>query len=285
MKQALIASVFFCVLYGLQIVLQQLFLTRTIFPIHLSFLTSLTSFVLLSPYMFVFKRKYFSLRIHRKAISGFFIATALWILADLSSVFGLKMSSSLNLSIFSILQIIIIYILAVLFLKEAFTKKKAMAIASSLLGSIILVYNFKSTIRINAGDLLFLVFIISISVSSLFRQKIAKHISSFHMSYLMFGLSTLTLGIITFFFFPIKKLEAPGFIVFNAIIGLVGFNMVNYAIAKGGATLFSLVSNLLPVFVAFFSFLIVKQLPTPNQIVGGLIIVFSIFIFTKHENR
>lgn len=97
----------------------------------------------------------------------------------------------------------------------------------------------------------------------------------------MFGFGAFILGLVTYFFSPIKAAPPSGFIIFNALVGLIGFNLVNYAIQKGGAAFFSIVSNVLPLFTIVFSFVIFKNLPVLTQIAGGLLIVFSIFLFQK----
>lgn len=281
MKKAFFATIGFCILFGLQIVLQQLFLKSSIQPLHLSFLTNLSSLILLTIYFSLFNRKVFSFKINKKAVIWFFAAAVLWIIADLSTMFGLSLSSSINLSLLSRLQVFLTYILAVLFFHETFLKNKLLTVILSLVGGIILVLNFQSSIKFNFGDLLFFIFTLAISLSGLFRQNVTKYISPFQMTYLMYILSVSLMGIMTFIFFPLSKIEVPGFIIFNSVIGVSGFILVNYAISVGGATFFSVVSSLLPLFTAFFSYLILKQLPSINQLVGGLIIIFSIYLFQK----
>lgn len=279
MKKALIATLLFCSFFGLQIVMQKLFIKSSIHPLHLNFLTCLTSFILLTIYFSIFNRKIFELKQSNKTLVLFFIATLTWVLADLFSIFGLKISSSINFSIISRLQTFITYFCAVIFLKESLKKNKIIAIFISFIGSIIVVYNFQSAIKISVGDLLFLGFAVLISVSGLLRQGVTKSMNHFQLTYLMYGVASIILGLITFLVFPLTTISVPLFIVFNAIIGLAGFTLVNYAIHQGGASFFSIVATLLPAFTAFFSFLILRQIPTINQIAGAGIISFGIYYF------
>lgn len=281
MKKALYAIIAFCLCYGLQIVLQQYFLQSAIHPLHLNFLTSVTSFMLLTGYFFLFNKKHLSFKTDRRTGLFFLAATLLWIIADLSTNFGLKISSSVNFSVISRLQVFITYILAILFFKEKFTNNKLLAVVFAFIGGLILVYNFQSSLKINLGDLLFIMFALSISLSGLLRQKITKTLSHYQLSYMMFGVSSLVLGIITFAFFPLQSIPVPTYIVFNAAIGLTGFVLVNYAISVGGATFFSVGSSLLPLTTAIFSFFIFQKLPTVNQIVGASIIILGIMLFRK----
>ena len=225
----------------------------------------------------------FLIKLSKKTFLFFLFAVTLWISCDLLTVYGLKISSSVNYSILSRLQIFISFFGACLFLKEKINLYKIVSVIVSLIGGIIVVYNFRSAIKINPGDLLFLMAVLSISISGLFRQKITETVSALQLTYLMFGFGALTLGLVTFLFSPINVVPPTGFILFNAIIGLIGFNLVNYSISKGGAAFFSIVSNILPVFTIVFSFIIFKNLPELTQIIGGLLIVFSIFLFQKNK--
>ena len=281
MKNALLATLGFCFFFSLQIVLQKKFLITQINPLQMNFLMSLTSFILLTIYGLIFNKKIISFKLNKNVFKYFLLATFLWIIADLSAIFGLKLSSSVNYSILSRLTVFATYFMAVFFFKESFFINKVFAVFLSLLGGFLLVYNFKSSIIINPGDLLFLSFAIFVSLSGLFRQKITKYLNPIHLTYLMFGLSTLTLGILTFFLAPLQKFVIPQFIIVISILGLLGFNLVNYAISKGGASFFSVVSSLLPLFTAIFAFLILGTLPLINQLIGGAIIIISIYIFQK----
>lgn len=283
MKKAFFATIFFCALYGLQIVTQKIFIKSAIHPLHLNFLTCLTSFILMTIYFAIFDRKMFLVKQTKNNLTFFFLAVFTWVLADLSSIFGLQISSSINFSIISRLQTFITYFLAVLIFKESFKKNKLIAIFISFLGSLIVIISWQTNLKISFGDSLFLIFAFLISVSGLIRQKVTKTMNPFQMTYLMYGLASLLLGIIVFFFKPLTNIDVPLFILFNALLSLSGFSLVNYAIHQGGAAFFSVTASLLPVFTAFFSFLILKQLPSINQIFGGVIIATGIFLFQYHK--
>jgi drug/metabolite transporter (DMT)-like permease len=281
MKNALFSTLGFCFFFALQIVLQKKFLTTQINPLQMNFFMSLSSFTLLTIYGMIFNKKIFSLKLERSTIKFFLLATFLWIAADISAIYGLKLSSSVNYSILSRTTVFFTYFIAVMFFNESFYVNKVISIFLTLIGSFLVVYNFKSSININTGDLLFLGFAVFNSFSGLFRQKIPKNLSAIHLTYLMFGLSTFTLGGLTFFLAPLKVFIIPQIIILISILGLFGFTLVNYSIQKGGASFFSVVSSLLPLFTAIFSFFILKSIPSMNQYIGGLIIIISIYIFQK----
>ncbi|OGK20339.1 hypothetical protein A2866_04640 [Candidatus Roizmanbacteria bacterium RIFCSPHIGHO2_01_FULL_39_8] len=281
MRQAFVATTLFCFFYGLQLVYQQIFVRGTIEPLHLNFLSYLLISIVLTIYYLFFNRRTFLLKPNTKALPFFLIALFGWVIADFSAVYGLKFSSSANYSMLSRLMIFVVFTLSVVFLKEKITKKKLFAIAISFVGGFLVIYHFGSQIKINAGDIFFLITVLTLSASSVARQKVTKHISSFQLTYLLFVYATVILGTATFIFMPIQSILSYQFIIFNSIVALVGFSLVNYAIQKGGAVFFTLVSTLLPVFTILFSFLILKQLPIATQLIGGTLIIVSIFIFLK----
>ena len=278
MNVSILAALGFCLLYGLQIVLQSLYLRGSIHPIQLMFLTNATSFFLLSVFHGSFNRQIFRVTVPKRTLSFFLIATALWIVADMSSMIGLATSSSVNLSLLSRLQVFITYLGAILFLRESVSSKKIIAVFLAFVGSLLTVFRGQSLV-FSSGDILFLVFTVAISISGLFRQKTAEHMSTHQMTYLMYGISAATTGAATLVIAPIQTIAIWGFILANAVLALLGFTCVNYAIGKGGASQFSLISCLLPFITAIFSFIILHELPSVYQLAGGMIIVASIILF------
>ena len=281
MRQALIATIIFCIFYALQIVFQQLYVRTAIHPLHLNFLSYALISIVLSFYFLLFNKKAFILIPDKKVMPVFILALGGWMVADFFAVYGLRFSSSINYSILSRLMIFVVFTLSILFLHEKANLNKISATIISALGGMLVIYNFKAKIAINPGDLFFLITVITLSISSVARQKITNKISSFQLTYLMFIYSAVILGFFTFFLLPIQGISAYKFIFFNSFVSLIGFSLVNYAIQKGGAVFFTLVANLLPVFTIIFSSMFLRQLPVVTQILGGILIIFSIFLFQK----
>jgi len=281
MRQALFATIGFAAFYALQIVFQQIYVRAAVEPLHLNFLSYALSSIILTFYFLFFNKKALIIKPNKNILFLFCFALVGWMLADFFAVTGLKFSSSINYSILSRLMIFVVFILSVFFLNEKIKLNKIFSSILAVAGSILVVYKFNSQIVINTGDLFFLGTVLVQSISSVARQKVTKHVSSLQLTYLMFTYAAIILGIITFIFFPIKQPVSYKFIIFNSLSGLIGFSLVNFAIQKGGAVFFTLTANLLPVFTIIFSFFILKQLPLPTQIIGGILIIFSIFLFQK----
>lgn len=286
MKKALIATTGFSFLYALQLVFQQIFVRGRIDPLHLNFLTYSISAVILAFYFLFFNKKKFILLPKKRISLLFFVALIGWILADLFTVYGLKISSSTNYSLLSRLGIFVVFILSIIFLKEKSTLTKIIALLIAFIGGLLVIYKFDSRLTINIGDLFFILSMIVQSISTISKQKVTERLDSLQMTFLLFTYAAVILGLVTFMFFPIKSIGHYQFIIFNSLLNLSGYCLVNYAIQKGGAVVFSLVSNLLPVFTIMFSFLILKQLPLYTQLVGGVLIFLSIILFLKqNESR
>lgn len=284
MNRALGASLLFCMLFGLQIVLQSQFVRGQISPLQLLFLTNSLCFFLLTMVLVLTKRPIFPVVISQKTAIAFLAGTALWIVADIASLVGFTTSSSVNFSIISRLQLFMTYVGTVLFLGERFVGRKALALLLAFAGTILAVYS-NQAIQMRPGDLLFLVFALAISGSGLLRQKVGKHVPVLQATYYMFGISALVSGILVYFFAPIHSVPVPGFIAINAVLGLVGFGMVNYAIARGGAAQFAMVSSLLPFMTVVFAYLVLRETPTLQQCLGGVVILLSIVLFVRNTKK
>jgi drug/metabolite transporter (DMT)-like permease len=284
MKQALIATIAFALIYAFQIVLQQVFVRGAIEPLHLNFLSYTVSTIILTCYFLLFRKKDFIVKPEKKITPFFFVALIGWMLADFFAVYGLKFSSSINYSILSRLMIFVVFILSVFFLKEKVTLNKILSTILAVVGSILVIYKFQAKLAINWGDVFFLITVFVQSISSVTRQKVTKHISSIQLTYLMFLYASIIFGAITVIFMPIKSISSYGFILVNSVTGLIGFSLVNYAIQKGGAVFFTLAANMLPIFTILLSFIILKQAPLISQVGGGILIVASIFLFQRKKS-
>jgi|GEM_PF-2829526 len=278
MIQAAWAAFAFCIFYSLQITLQSQLVRVSIEPLQLIFLVNALAFVLMSIGFFLTDRSLFVLRAPRPVIVRYVIATLLWIIADVSSVLGLMVSSSLNLSILSRLQLFITYVGAMFFLGEALTVRKSVALAVATIGSVLTVYRGEPFVFLS-GDLLFILFTFSISISGLFRQYVSKYIDARSMTYYMFGMSAVLTGIYVVFVQPLVHVPFSGTIFLIVVCMVCGFLAVNYSIAKGGATQFSLVSSLLPFITALFAYIVLREVPSVYQIVGGAVIIIGIVLF------
>jgi len=278
MNKALAAALMFCVFYALQITLQSKLVRGVIHPVQLIFLINTAAVMMLSLWFALRNRTMFRISAPRATLFRFGLATLLWMLTDITSVIGLSMSSSLNLSILSRLQLFITYIGAIMFLGEVPATHKLAALVLATVGSVLTVYRGQA-LSFNPGDILFLVFALAISISGLLRQHVGGKLPAVQMTYYMLVTSAVVTGTYVLLFDPLSGIPSPAAILAIAFLMVTGFTGVNYAIAKGGATQFALVSNLLPVTTAILAYFVVGEVPQVSQIVGGGIVIAGIVMF------
>lgn len=284
MSKSLWAAIAFCVLYALQITFQTDLVRGVLTPIQLIFLLNLTSVILLAAFHGIRRADVFRIRVPRRTAMLFLLSTFLWIGADISAVAGLQTSSTVNLSILSRLQLFITYVGAVLFLGEGLTMKKIVALLVASAGTMLTVYRGQS-IQFASGDVLFLIFTVCISVSGLIRQQVGKTMPVHQMTFFMFVISTLITGGYVAVAQPIFVLPSVWSVLLIAFLMITGFTAVNYSIARGGASQFSLVSSLLPFITAVFAFVFLREVPTVYQLVGGIVIVAGIVLFVSNGRK
>lgn len=284
MNTAVLAGFGFTVLFGLQVVLQSATLKSSVHPLQLLFLVYLACAVILTIVYSVVNRKVFSLRLRGVGLSLFLVATLLWILGDIVTFVGLTTSSSINFSILSRLNLFFTYIGAVVFLREPATFKKGFALCLGFVGSVIVSFHGQRLFFSN-GDVLFVLSALFVSGSGLIRQHIGKDVSSLQITYWMFALASVILGIIVALVAPITVIPHIGSVTAIAILAVGGFTFVNYSIIHGGASQFSLIATLLPLMTAVFAYFIHHEVPSVNQLFGGALIIVSIVLFTRNSKR
>jgi len=143
----------------------------------------------------------------------------------------------------------------------------------------LVIYNFKSSVRFNWGDLLFLGATVSFSISNVINQAAYKYASITQIIYLRFIITALIMFFLIIIFNPINKVNAWGFVFFNTANFIVGISLVIFIIKKAGAYFFTIARNLVPICITVFAIFLLKDFPTLLQMVGGLLIIISIFIF------
>lgn len=112
------------------------------------------------------------------------------------------------------------------------------------------------------------------------------------LNYQAFAGALTTLPFI--FIYPIETTEITGtvlpLIILNIIIlgvfNATGAKFLNmYALKIIGVTMSNLMLNFLPVVTVLLAFVLYGELPQMNQLIGGLIIVISVFILNKDQEN
>lgn len=283
MKAAFLAAVVFSALYGLQIVLLQSIIRVFISPLHLNFLMNLLGTLIVGLYLLATKPEALKIRSRKGLWFGVLAGILGSGVADLLVLLGLQMSSSINWGILSRLLVPATFLFSVIFLKERFSWLKILCVFLSIVGALLVIFNCQVFLSLNTGDLLFLGAVIAFGLLNIISQKALKYLSIIQLTLMRIGFGALFLALPVFFFFPIKEVVSWPLVLLNTFFLIAGINLVNLIIKKAGASFFALSSNLVPVFTVIFAVFLLKEKPTLYQVLGGLLIITSIFLFQSQN--
>jgi drug/metabolite transporter (DMT)-like permease len=279
MKAAFLAAAVFSALYGLQTVLLQSIVRVFISPLHLNFLINVLATLVVGFYLLMTKPSGLKIRSPKGLGYGILAGILGSGVADLLVLLGLQSSSSINWGILSRLMILTTFLLSVLFLKERFSWLKIFSVFLSIIGAFLVVFRFQISLVFNPGDLLFLGAVIAFGFLNIISQKALEYLTVSQLTFMRVSIGAIVLAIPVFLFFPIKEVSRWSLVVLNTFFLIAGINLVNLVIKKAGASFFSLSSNLVPVFTVIFAVFLLGDQPTLFQILGGILIISSIFLF------
>lgn len=281
MLSTLIAGTAFSLIYGLLIVLQQKFVRGMIHPLHLSFLSYFVSLGIITISLQFKNKKTFKFKSSKGVVIGIIAALLVSVIADLLVLYGLQRSSSINWGILSRLTVIVTYLVAVLFLGEKSSSKKLIAIAISMFGAFLVVLNFNETFALKKGDILFIGAVLALGIGNTCSQLALRYISIAQLAYVRIVSAALVLSIITLLFFPLEAISVWPFIVFNAFIIVISIFLINFVIKKAGAVFFVMIASQIPLFAVVFSVILLQEIPSIYQVLGGVLVVYGVFIFHR----
>lgn len=284
MKEALFASVVFSLVYGLIVVLQQNFIRTAISPLHLNFLTYSTAALIFSLCLLLFKRSAFRITSRRGAVLAILTGIISGLICDLPVFIGLQYSSSISWAVLSRLIIFSTAFFSFFLLKERFSPKQILSLFLSFGGAVLVVASSSSVFQLGLGDGLFLLAIVGFGLLNITTQIALKYITILQQTFLRLVFASLA-AVLPLYFSPLKEISAAPFVVINGLSFIFGVVVAGIIIKKAGASFFAVASNMIPIFVALFAILLLREWPTVNQIFGGTLIIFSIFLFSQTKPR
>lgn len=183
-------------------------------------------------------------------------------------------------------------LIEVTFFNRRKTKLSIISVVVSLIGVYILMgINMKDLTSTNfKGYALCLLSIISWVVYCFFTDKISdKYEKTILLNYqaLVGALTTIPF----LFIYPVNagNLIMPEVVINIIILGVfnstIAYFLNIYAIKIIGVTLSNLFMNFLPIVTIIVSMILYKEIPGINQIVGGIIIISSVFLLNKDEEN
>lgn len=285
--QALYSGVGFSFIYGLIIVLQQSFVRASLHPLQLQFFGYAVASTIMLVYFYFFKRTVFQMSSVIGIVLAFLSGLCAQVMGDLFVAIGLKTSTSINWSIIYLLSGPMTFLMSVFFLKEQIKANKLLAILISFFGALLVVYQSGISLSIKIGDILFISSAVLFALSNIFGQKALEYLNLFQVILIQTVPPAFILGISILLFKVPLNMSYPNvsFMIFTGIQMVVGISLVNLTIQKGGASFFTIMLNLVPIFGLIFSILILHQYPTFVQIIGGILVIASIFLFEKNAKK
>lgn len=278
MRQALIASVLFSVMYGITIVLQQSVVQSSMEPLLLTFVSYCFALVYFIMYMAIVRPVGF-LPIPRNGLKwAALTALTASVIGDCCVVLGIKLSTSVNWSILSRLSVPGTFLLAIILLGEKKSFIKLIAVIIAVLGAYLVVIQPGTVFVPNRGDFFFAGAILAYSSANIVSQLASRTMSSAQITLVRMCVAIPLLLTITLIVGGDRSVNWL-FAAYNGFTIFAGISVVTYVIKTAGASFFSVASNLIPIFTVIFSFFFLHTLPTHGQITGGALVITSILLF------
>lgn len=279
-----LASIFSVIEY---LIVQYITQNLSLSPLSYAFLTFISSTILISPFIIYFYGYKNLIKIFIDNKKGILITSltmsigsSLWFY--MIARFGASTTSFMEnfVLIFSIL-------LGTLFLKEKLNLFEVIGVALCLIGSIIL--SMKNFVPLWDQILIGILTYIFISLYSFFVRIYCTNIPSFVFNFFRMWIMLLVFGILNFSFGSLI-LPSINILILALIAGISGIVFCMSAIIQSHKYLqisnINAFYSICPVFVSIASFLVFKEIPGIQKVIGGLIIILGsvIIVGFRKEN-
>jgi drug/metabolite transporter (DMT)-like permease len=227
----------------------------------------------------------------------FIISRKEWLLLVLRSItlylFGVTLISKAytetlysNVSFIGALPLTAIF--GFILLKEKVSFQKILFVLIGFLGVVIIaVHDYSHVFKWGQGELLTLIATVSFSLSYIFRKWQSDILNNKEISVIIFLISTLLLFISSLLLGE-KLPHTSSFSTFTVLIiilaglgNVANLFLTNYGFKKVQAVLAGNILMLESVFAVIIGFLFFRELPTFNDIIGGLLILSSAYMINK----
>ncbi|WP_019241638.1 MULTISPECIES: DMT family transporter [Bacillus] len=260
-------------------------------PFTFAFLRWLIAFLVLTPFLFqaflrdrqvLWNHKWIILLMSATGVAGY--NTLIYI--------SLHWTTSINAAVINPITPIFIAILSIIILSEKITRSQVLGIIFSIIGVLFTISRGSldniTSFTFNKGDLLVLIAVLIWALYSIYVKKYANILPTYTSFYI-----TTFIGLIMLApFFLYEMARSTQHIIWNptsiSIIFYVGFFAAviaflcwNNGVAKVGAAKAGIYLNLLPIFAAILAPLLTDEVIRWYQIVGGVIVIFSVIISSR----
>lgn len=270
------------------------FLAGSLPPVTISFIRLAIGVLIMSPVIIrLFKREMAALRENFKMLV--FLAVTGVIGFNLLIYWALNYTSAINATLLNSTSPLFIFLLSALLIGEKMELKYWVSMAISFIGVLFVITHGSIermiALQFNMGDLIMVLAVISWALYSIFIKKISGKMPSLAI----FGF-TLAIGFLLMI--PAVAVELAVVPVVALTLGewsalfyigifpsICSFLLWNRAVALIGPSKSSISLNLIPVFGAGAAFLVLGEIITVPQIIGGCLVFIGVFItsFTKKK--
>ncbi|ALS79181.1 DMT family transporter [Planococcus kocurii] len=223
-----------------------------------------------------------------------------WVFASIAGVFlsfhfilwfeSLNYTSVASSTVLVTLQPLFAFAGTYFFFKEKVSIKTLIAGAIAIAGSVLIGYgDFKVSGSALYGDLLALVACALITAYLLFGQDVRKRLSLVTYTFVVYGVSTITLFFYIVFkgesFGPYPASEWMWFLLLAIIPNLLGHTLFNWALKWVSTNVISIAILFEPIGAAILAYFILGEYLSVSQIVGGSVVLAGITLFVADYQK
>ncbi|MBY7142379.1 DMT family transporter [Virgibacillus sp. NKC19-3] len=223
-----------------------------------------------------------------------------WVLFILAGVFlalhfilwfeSLNYTSVASSVVLVTLQPIFTFLGTYFFFKERFSSGAIISMIIVLFGSLLISWgDFQLSGMALFGDILALLGAITITVYLLFGQRVQKNLSLMTYTFVVYGISSMTLIIYNlaqnnpFFGYPSDHWWI--FLALAVFPTFFGHTLFNWALKWLNSSTISMAVTFEPVGATILAYIILGEVVTWSQLLGGTIVIFGLFLFILSTSR
>jgi drug/metabolite transporter (DMT)-like permease len=188
------------------------------------------------------------------------------------------------------LQPLFAFIGGYVFFKERLTAGAFLSALLAIVGSIIISWgDFRISGKALFGDILALLACAMVTGYWLFGQELRKRLSLMTYTYIVYGISSITLFLYVLAFqFPLfsyRKIDWICFILLAIVPTLLGHSLMNWSVKWVSAATISMSILFEPVGATILAYFLLGEIIQPSQLMGGIFILTGIGTYLWGENR
>lgn len=175
--------------------------------------------------------------------------------------------------------------------RERFGKWSRLGIAAALAGGVLVAYTpggFLAGEGMLFGNLCGVVSAMMLTGYSLIGTRVRRGMSNTVYTLLVYGTAAAVLCAMV----AVSPYRLTGYGPINYLLGfamavlnsLMGHSIFNWSFKYLSPTLVAVVKQFQPVLATLWAFLLLSELPTVNQLLGGAVVTLGIFVYVRHRS-